>query len=151
MNLHAIAGPIVAIVNPWVLAQYRQPTGTYTTAADGTRTPIYLPDVDLLVQRQALAGAQAGLDHGRAAQRFTQLVGNDAGGEVHRRGRPHQHGDGRLVVLRQQTPGPQRQGARGQRAEGRAAGAGHAGSLADVGKWNLLSICLLIKIKAGFA
>ena len=55
MNLHAIAGPIVATVNPWVLAQYRQPTGTYTTAADGTRTPSYLPDVDLLVQRQALA------------------------------------------------------------------------------------------------
>ena len=70
MNLHAIAGPIVAIVNPWVLAQYRQPTGTYTTAADGTRTPIYLPDVDLLVQRQALSPSD-----------LRQIEGLNLGGE----------------------------------------------------------------------
>jgi hypothetical protein len=70
MNLHAIAGPIVAAVNPWVLAQYRQPAGTYTTAADGTRTPDFLPDVDLMVQRQALSPSD-----------LRQIEGLNLGGE----------------------------------------------------------------------
>jgi hypothetical protein len=68
--LHSIAGPIVAAVNPWVLAQYRQPAGTYTTASDGTRTPDFLPDVDLLVQRQALSPSD-----------LRQIEGLNLGGE----------------------------------------------------------------------
>lgn len=70
MNLSAIAGPIVAAVNPWVTAQYRQPSGTYTTAADGTRAPAYLADVPLQVQRQALSASD-----------LRQLEGLNLGGE----------------------------------------------------------------------
>ena len=70
MNLHSIAGPLVAIVNPWVVAQYRQSSGTYTTASDGTRTPTFLPDVEVLVQRQALSPAD-----------LRQVEGINMGGE----------------------------------------------------------------------
>lgn len=54
MNLNAIAGGIVAAVNPWVSGQYRQSNGS-TTAADGTRTPAYLPAVDVAIQMQMLS------------------------------------------------------------------------------------------------
>lgn len=70
MNLHALVAPIVAAVNPWITAQYRQPTGTYTTASDGTRSPAYLADVPLQVQRQALSSAD-----------LRQLDGMNLGGE----------------------------------------------------------------------
>lgn len=70
MNLHAIVAPVVASVNPWVTAQYRQPSGLYTTAADGTRVPTYLPDVPLQVQRQALSSAD-----------LKQMDGLNLGGE----------------------------------------------------------------------
>ena len=40
MNLHAIAGPVIAAVNPFVTVSVQQSTG-YTTAADGTRSPTY--------------------------------------------------------------------------------------------------------------
>lgn len=70
MNLHALAGPIVAAVNPFVTAQYRQPDGTTTTAADGKRTPGYLADVPMQVQRQALSSAD-----------LRQLDGLNLGGE----------------------------------------------------------------------
>lgn len=70
MNLHAIAGPIVALVNPWLTVQYLQHAGTYTTAADGKRTPNYLPAVDVQVQRQPLT-----------ANDLKQLDGINLGGE----------------------------------------------------------------------
>lgn len=70
MNLHGLVGGIVAAVNPWVTAQYRQAAGTYTTAADGKRAPTFLPDVDLDVQMQALT-----------YQDLVQLQGLNLGGE----------------------------------------------------------------------
>lgn len=70
MNLHSIVGPIVAAVNTWVTAQYRQHAGTYATAADGKRTPNYIADVDMQVQRQALS-----------ANDLKQLDGLNLGGE----------------------------------------------------------------------
>lgn len=54
MNLGAIAGPIVAAVNPWLAGQYRQPSGAVTTASDGTRTPAYATAVSVQIQAQAL-------------------------------------------------------------------------------------------------
>ena len=53
MNLHAIAGPIIAIVNPWVTAMISVSTG-YTTNADGSRTPGYETAVPVDVQKQPL-------------------------------------------------------------------------------------------------
>ena len=53
MNLHAIAGPIVAIVNPWVTAMISVSTG-YTTNADGSRTPSYASPIPVNVQKQPL-------------------------------------------------------------------------------------------------
>lgn len=55
MNLHAIAGPIVAAVNPPVLGQYQQSTGS-NTAASGKRTPTYATAIGVQVQLQALTG-----------------------------------------------------------------------------------------------
>lgn len=53
MNLHSIVGPIVAAVNPWLLASIQKSTG-YTTADDGSRVPSYAPAENVLVQAQAL-------------------------------------------------------------------------------------------------
>ena len=53
MNLHAIVGPCVAAVNPWVTAQYQQSNG-YTTSASGKRVPAYLAAVSVQIQMQAL-------------------------------------------------------------------------------------------------
>lgn len=55
MNLHAIAGPIVGIVNPAVSVTVRVSTGEYTTAADGTRTPTYDDVPNVPAQIQALS------------------------------------------------------------------------------------------------
>jgi hypothetical protein len=54
MNLSALAGPLVAIVNPWVTAQYLPSTGVYITTADGQRTPTPPTPSDMQVQMQAL-------------------------------------------------------------------------------------------------
>lgn len=54
MNLHAIASGAVAAVNPFIAAIWKQNAGTYTTAADGTRTPAYQPDQAISLQVQAL-------------------------------------------------------------------------------------------------
>lgn len=54
MNLHALAGPIVASVNPWAEAIYRQSAGPATTRSDGVRTPNYAAGVEVRVQKQAL-------------------------------------------------------------------------------------------------
>ena len=53
MNLHAIAAPRIAAVNPWITGQYQQSNG-YSTGADGTRTPSYLSAVPVQIQMQAL-------------------------------------------------------------------------------------------------
>lgn len=53
MNLHGIAGPVVAAVNPWVTAQYQQSTGSGTDA-NYQPTPTYAAAVSIQVQMQAL-------------------------------------------------------------------------------------------------
>jgi hypothetical protein len=53
MNLHNIVGPIVAAVNPWVVASV-QPSAGATTNPDGSRQPVYGQAVDILVQMQSL-------------------------------------------------------------------------------------------------
>jgi hypothetical protein len=55
MNLHALAGPVVALVNPPVTAQYLKSTGS-VTADDGKRTPSFAAPVDLQAQVQPLTG-----------------------------------------------------------------------------------------------
>lgn len=40
MNLHDIAGPVIAAINPFISATFNQNTG-YTTSAAGKRTPTY--------------------------------------------------------------------------------------------------------------
>lgn len=54
MNLHGIAGPIIATVNPKTVATLRVNSGIYTTAPDGSRAPVYLPDAPVMAQVQPL-------------------------------------------------------------------------------------------------
>lgn len=54
MNLHNIATNIISAVNPMMTATIRHSDG-YTTASDGTRTPTYITDTGVKVQRQALS------------------------------------------------------------------------------------------------
>jgi len=53
MNLHGIAGPIVAAVNPMIQGTLLSSTG-YTTSADGTQVPTYAAPVTGPMQVQAL-------------------------------------------------------------------------------------------------
>jgi len=53
MNLHAVAGPLVAAVNPTVLVTLRQSTG-YTSGEDFSRTPTYNTLTNVPAQVQAL-------------------------------------------------------------------------------------------------
>ena len=54
MNLHNIAGPIVAAVNPWTSGQYFKSKGS-TTASDGRRSPVFAPAVAVTIQMQPMA------------------------------------------------------------------------------------------------
>jgi len=56
MNLHGIVRGAITSVNPDVLATLRRPTGEYTTAPDGLRTPEYDERTDVPIQVQALSG-----------------------------------------------------------------------------------------------
>jgi hypothetical protein len=53
MNLHAIAGPLVAAVNPSTPLQLQRSTG-WTTNPDGSRVPVYAAPVTVMGQVQAL-------------------------------------------------------------------------------------------------
>lgn len=53
MNLHAIAAPYVAAVNPMVPVTIQFSAG-YTTAGDGTQNPAYAAPVAMQAQVQAL-------------------------------------------------------------------------------------------------
>ncbi len=53
MNLHSIAAPYVAAVNPWMLGNYQQSNG-YQTNGDGSRSPQYLAPAAVQVQMQAM-------------------------------------------------------------------------------------------------
>ena len=50
MNLHGVASPAIAAINPMISATLRRSTG-YTTAADGTRTPT-TSDSTIIIQLQ---------------------------------------------------------------------------------------------------
>lgn len=54
MNLHAIAGPAVAAVNPTVEVTVRPNTGGYVTNPDGSRTPSFGPSITAKAQIQSL-------------------------------------------------------------------------------------------------
>lgn len=53
MNLHAIAAPLVAAVNPFVPGKYLASNGL-TVNADGSQTPGYAAPVSVKIQKQAL-------------------------------------------------------------------------------------------------
>lgn len=57
MNLHQIVSPFIAVVNSFVSATVKISTG-YTTAADGSRTPIYQTQTNVPVQIQALTAME---------------------------------------------------------------------------------------------
>lgn len=57
MNLHAIAGPLIAAVNPPVRGVLRRSAG-YTTSAAGDRVPAFAPDEAIDAQVQGLAGPE---------------------------------------------------------------------------------------------
>ena len=54
MNLHAIAAPYIHMVNPLQAITVRISDG-YTTADDGTRTPLYAADYTARAQIQAMS------------------------------------------------------------------------------------------------
>lgn len=54
MNLHAIAGPAIAAVNPFTNATWLRSTGN-TTAADGARSPSFAAPVTISAQIQSLS------------------------------------------------------------------------------------------------
>lgn len=54
MNLNALAGSVVQVVNPFTTATYRKAVAP-STAPSGRRTPAYATPVDVQVQRQALS------------------------------------------------------------------------------------------------
>ena len=54
MNLHAIASPYIAAVNPWLTAQWLQSI-SYATNADGSRSPAFATAVSAQIQFQALS------------------------------------------------------------------------------------------------
>lgn len=54
MNLHSIAGPIIAAVNPFVPAVIQINAGSYETLADGTRVPQYFDPITVAAQVQPL-------------------------------------------------------------------------------------------------
>ena len=53
MNLHGIAGPVIAAVNPMVSVTVRISNG-YATNSDGSRTPSYQTPVTVQAQIQAM-------------------------------------------------------------------------------------------------
>jgi hypothetical protein len=53
MNLHSIAAPAVAAINPLTIATLRASTGS-TTAPDGKRVPSYAAPVNVACQVQSL-------------------------------------------------------------------------------------------------
>jgi|SRR5579872_3530001 len=53
MNLNKLVGPIVAAINPWTTANYRQSDG-YTKGPGGARTASYIAAVSVKVMKQAL-------------------------------------------------------------------------------------------------
>lgn len=55
MNLHGIVSGAIGSVNPFIDAVVKRSSG-YTTLPSGKRTPNYLADLNITVQKQALTG-----------------------------------------------------------------------------------------------
>lgn len=55
MNLHQIVRGAITTINPDVICTLRRSTGQYTTADDGTRTPLYRAFSSVACQFQALS------------------------------------------------------------------------------------------------
>lgn len=53
MNLHGIVSGAIGTINPFIMATIQMSDG-YTIVPGGKQTPQYLPDIDQLVQVQAL-------------------------------------------------------------------------------------------------
>lgn len=60
MNLHALAAPAIAVVNPLVPVTVHVATGGYTVLADGTRIPEYdiIPEVPAQIQALSYSDIQ---------------------------------------------------------------------------------------------
>lgn len=56
MNLHGFVAPYIAIVNPMSPATFYASAG-YTTAANGMRTPVFLPGAGVTAQVQELTAS----------------------------------------------------------------------------------------------
>jgi len=56
LNMHAIVGPAIASVNPFIAATVLQSSG-FTTNPDGTRTPTYTTTI-MSIQVQALTSGE---------------------------------------------------------------------------------------------
>lgn len=81
MNLHAIAGPIVAVVNPTVMGDLLVSMGS-TTDDTGFRTPAYTTTSNVPMQVQALSGPELALTEGlniQGVKRAVYLYGNVEG------------------------------------------------------------------------
>lgn len=81
MNLHAIAAPFVAAVNPHVPAALLINTG-YTTSAAGKRAPAFANPVPIMAQVQALSGGELQLMEGlniQGVKRAMYLYGDVKG------------------------------------------------------------------------
>ena len=55
MDLYGLVSPVTSVVNAEIWAQWQRNIG-YTTAADGSRTPVYAPSRPVLIEMQALSG-----------------------------------------------------------------------------------------------
>jgi hypothetical protein len=58
MNLNALVSGIIGAVNPDIIGTVKASTGGYTTAGDGTRTPLYRTSTGVRMQVQALDGKE---------------------------------------------------------------------------------------------
>lgn len=74
MNLHAIAGPIIAAINPMITATWQQSDGTYSTSASGKRTPNYTTVGNVQLQVQALTARDLTHLDGLNIQNVTRKV-----------------------------------------------------------------------------
>jgi hypothetical protein len=73
VNLHAIAGPIVAVVNPSITCSILRSTG-YTTSSEGERVATYAAPVVVSGQVQALSGTELGLTNGLTMQGIKRAI-----------------------------------------------------------------------------
>lgn len=80
MNLHGIVAPIIGVVNPPIVGQWKASTG-YTTAADGTQVPSYAAPVDITLDVQALSAKE--IEHLDGLNIQGMMKGVWANGEIH--------------------------------------------------------------------